>query len=76
MVCRDLSKMPDGKASDAEMESENEDDGVVSYKQKYRQLKGRLKYLVYVSMRRNPCRAADESEGGELRSVARGRGES
>ena len=31
------------------MESENEEDDVVSYKQKYRQLKSRLKYLVYVS---------------------------
>ena len=41
--------MPDGKGSDVEMESENEEDGVVSYKQKYRQLKSRLKYLVYVS---------------------------
>ena len=42
--------MPDGKGSDVEMESENEEDGVVSYKQKYRQLKSRLKYLVYVSI--------------------------
>ena len=41
--------MPDGKGSDIEMESENEEDGVVLYKQKYRQLKSRLKYLVYVS---------------------------
>ena len=41
--------MPDGKGSDIEMESENEEDGVVSYKQKYRQLKSRLKCLVYVS---------------------------
>lgn len=32
------------------MESENEEDGVVSYKNKYRQLKSRLKYLIYVSI--------------------------
>lgn len=32
------------------MESENEEDGLVSYKNKYRQLKSRLKYLIYVSI--------------------------
>ena len=32
------------------MESENEEDSVVSYKNKYRQLKSRLKYLIYVSI--------------------------
>ena len=33
------------------MESENEEDaGVVSYKNKYHQLKSRLKYLIYVSV--------------------------
>lgn len=31
------------------MESDNEEDGVVSYRNKYRQLKSRLKYLIYVS---------------------------
>ena len=33
------------------MESENEEEGIVSYKSKYRQLKNRLKYLIYVSVR-------------------------
>ena len=47
--------MPDGKGSDVEMESENEEDGVASYKQKYRQLKSRLKYLVYVSKLTGPA---------------------
>ena len=32
------------------MESDNEEDGVVTYKNKYRQLKSRLKYLIYVSL--------------------------
>ena len=41
--------MPDGKASDAEMESENEEDDVAFYKNKYRKLKDRLKYLICVS---------------------------
>jgi len=36
--------MLDGKGSDVEMESENEEDGIVLYKQKYWQLKSRLKY--------------------------------
>ena len=37
------------EAMDAENESENGENGDISYKQKYRALKRRLKYLVYVS---------------------------
>lgn len=44
------NKMPaEGESDDVEMESENGEEGVVSSKVKYRELKGRLKYLVYVS---------------------------
>lgn len=32
------------------MDSENDEEGVVPYKAKYRQLKNRLKYLIYVSV--------------------------
>ena len=43
-------KMPaEGESDDVEMESENGEEGVVSSKAKYRELKRRLKYLVYVS---------------------------
>ena len=43
-------KMPaEGESDDVEMESENGEEGVVSSKAKYRELKGRLKLLVYVS---------------------------
>ena len=41
--------MPADEESDVEMESENGEEGAVSYKHKYRDLKRRLKYLVYVS---------------------------
>lgn len=53
-------KMPaEGESDDVEMESENGEEGVVSSKAKYRELKRRLKYLVYVSelsLRVTTCR--------------------
>lgn len=43
-------KMPAEEESDeVEMESESGEEGVVLHKLKYRELKSRLKYLVYVS---------------------------
>ena len=44
------NKMPaEGESNNVEMESENREEGVVSSKAKYRELKKkRLKYLVYV----------------------------
>jgi len=44
------AKMPAEEESDeVEMESESGEEGVVLHKLKYRELKSRLKYLVYVS---------------------------